>query len=89
MSGRTVIRKIEVSCDRKFPTTIEYGRIDFNGGERHYLLHTESRHWDENFFVFSHPELALKAMGLAACNLGLGLEVPRQFEGTVSTSVKF
>jgi hypothetical protein len=89
MSDRTVIRKIEVSIDRKFPTTIEYGKIVSEAGDRYYLLHGESRHWDENLFVFETPEHGLKAMGLAAANLGLGLEVPRLFDDSISSTVKF
>jgi hypothetical protein len=89
MSDRTVIRKIEASIDRKFPTTIEYGRIVTEGGDRYYLLHGESRHWDENLYVFTASEDAVKAMGRAACHLGLGLEVPREFENTLSAEVKF
>jgi len=87
MSDRKPIRKIEVSIDRKFPTTIEYGRIGVDGN--HYILHTESRHWEENFYTFSDPQAALKAYGYAACCLGLGLEVPRTFEDASTTDAKF
>lgn len=85
MSDRKPIRKIEVSVDRKFPTTIEYGYVD----GKHYILHTESRHWDENFYTFTDPQDALKAYGHAACCLGLGLEIPRTFENASTTDAKF
>lgn len=91
MSDRTVIRKVEISVDQPFPTTLEFGRINVAGtGEvLFYLLHTVSRHWDENLYVFETDVEAMTALVEATRHACLGIDIPREFAFQRSSVVKF